>query len=153
MGERKMVKIISQGRKTMLKGRRWGVVLIMAFFLLTNAGCAAFIAAGAGAGVGIGAAEYIRGELKQVYAAPMERTWQASLAAADELKMTVTERSIEQGDKSRLIKGKTASGKDFKITLEANSPEVTTVLVRIGVFGDEAYSRKIQEAIAKNLKK
>ncbi|MGB9697741.1 MAG: DUF3568 family protein [Thermodesulfobacteriota bacterium] len=148
-----MLKAIFQRRKIMRPARRWPEFLIMALFLLTNAGCAAFIAAGAGAGVGIGAAEYIRGELKQVYAAPMEKAWQASLAAAEELKMTVTERSIEQGDKNRLIKGKTAQGKDFKITLEANSPEVTTVLVRIGIFGDEAYSRKIQEAIANNLKK
>ncbi len=128
-------------------------IIMITLFLLSNTGCAAFIAAGAGAGVGIGAAEYIRGELKQLYAAPLEKTWEASLAAVKELKLSVTERSIAQGDRSRQIKGKTPEGKEFKITLEANSPEVTTVLVRIGVFGDEAYSRKIQEAIAQNLKK
>lgn len=137
----------------MIKVHRLSEVLIITLFFLTNAGCAAFIAAGAGAGVGIGAAEYIRGELKQVYAASIEKTWQASLAAVADLKMNPTEKSIEQSDRNRLIKGKTAEGKDFKITLEANSPEVTTVMVRIGIFGDEVYSRKIQEAIAKNLKK
>ncbi len=137
----------------MRKIPKFSEIIMITLFLLSNAGCAAFIAAGAGAGVGIGAAEYIRGELKQVYAAPLERTWEAALATTKELKMSVTERSIEQGDRSRQIKGKTLEGKDFKITLEANSPEVTTVLVRIGVFGDEAYSRKIQEALAKNLKK
>ncbi|MGQ9695792.1 MAG: DUF3568 family protein [Thermodesulfobacteriota bacterium] len=137
----------------MLKASRLFEILIITLFFLINAGCAAFIAAGAGAGVGIGAAEYIRGELKQVYAASMEKTWEASLAAVAQLKMSTTEKSIDQSDKARLIKGKTAAGKDFKITLEANSPEVTTVLVRIGVFGDEAYSRKIQETIAQNLKK
>ncbi len=135
------------------KMRGWFEVLIILLFMLGNAGCAAFIAAGAGAGVGIGAAEYIRGELKQVYAASMEKSWEASLAAAAQLNMNITEKSLDQADRSRLIKGKTKEGKDFKITLEANSPEVTTVLVRIGVFGDEAYSRKIQEAIAQNLKK
>ena len=31
--------------------------------------------------------------------------------------------------------------------------DVTLVKVRIGVFGDEEYSKKVQEAIAKNLKK
>lgn len=132
---------------------RWLEVLIIVLFILANAGCAAFIAAGAGAGVGIGAAEYIRGELKQVYAASMEKTWEASLAAVAQLKMSTTEKSLDQADRSRVIKGKTREGKDFKITLEANSPEVTTVLVRIGVFGEEVYSRKIQEAIAQNLKK
>lgn len=133
--------------------KRLSELLIIVLLILGNAGCAAFIAAGAGAGVGIGAAEYIRGELKQVYAASMEKSWEASLAAAAQLNMTITERSLDQADRNRLIKGKTKEGKDFKITLEANSPEVTTVWVRIGVFGDEAYSRKIQEAIAQNLKK
>lgn len=137
----------------MKKQRRLIRVLILMLFLTGNTGCAAFIAAGAGAGVGIGAAEYIRGELKQVYAASMEKTWQASLAAVAELKMHPTEKSIEEGDRNRLIKGKTAEGKDFKITLEANSPEVTTVMIRIGIFGDEVYSRKIQETIAKHLRK
>lgn len=135
------------------KQKKFISLLFIIILALANAGCAAFIAAGAGAGLGIGAAEYIRGELKQVYAASMEKTWAASVAAVSELKMKTTEKAIEQGDYSRLIKGKTAEGKDFKIALEATSPEVTTVRIRIGVFGDEVYSRKILEAITKNLKK
>jgi hypothetical protein len=118
----------------------------------TSAGCALF-AAGAGVAAGVGAAEYVRGELKQAYAAPMEKAWNASLAAADEMKMKTTEKSIDNLDQNRVIKGKTEDGKDFQISLEALSKDVTTVKVRIGVFGDEAYSKKIQEAIAKNLTK
>lgn len=128
-------------------------LVLMASMLIGNTGCAVFFAAGAGVGVGIGAAEYIRGELKQAYAAPMEKAWQASLAAAEELKMPTTERSIDNLDQNRVIKGKTDEGRDFQIALEATSKEVTTVKVRIGVFGDEAYSKRIQELIAKNLKK
>jgi hypothetical protein len=52
-----------------------------------------------------------------------------------------------------VIKGKTDEGRDFQIALEATSQEVTTVKVRIGVFGDEAYSKRTQDLIAKNLKK
>ena len=127
-----------------------GVVLSV---LIAGTGCAVFLAAGAGAGMGIGTAEYIRGELKQAYAAPMEKAWNASLAAAEELKMRPSEKSIDNQDQNRLIKGKTDEGKDFQIALEATSQEVTTVKVRIGVFGDEAYSKRIQELIAHNLKK
>ena len=133
-----------------LKGLGIGVVLSV---LIAGTGCAVFLAAGAGAGVGIGAAEYIRGELKQAYAAPMEKAWNASLAAAEELKMRTTEKSIDNLDQNRLIKGKTDEGKDFQIALEATSQEVTTVKIRIGLFGDEAYSKRIQDLIAKNLKK
>ncbi len=125
----------------------------MVSVLIASTGCAVFLAAGAGAGMGIGAAEYIRGELKQAYAAPMEKAWQASLAAAEELKMRTTEKSIDNLDQNRVIKGKTDEGRDFQIALEATSKEVTTVKVRSGVFGGEAYSKRIQELIAKNLKK
>ncbi|MDH4268148.1 MAG: DUF3568 domain-containing protein [Deltaproteobacteria bacterium] len=132
---------------------RKGVWIFLLLFIgMASMGCAVFLAAGAGAGVGIGAAEYIRGELKQSYTAPMEKTWQASLAAAEELKMRVAEKSIDNLNQNRVIKGKTDEGRDFQIALEATSKEVTAAKVRIGVFGDEAYSKRIQELIAKNLK-
>jgi len=63
---------------------------------------------------GSGTAEYIGGELKQAYAAPMEKTWNASLATTDELKMKATEKSIDTLDQNRVIKGKTEDGKDFQ---------------------------------------
>ncbi|MBM4331621.1 MAG: DUF3568 family protein [Deltaproteobacteria bacterium] len=127
-----------------------GLVLI-ASMLIGNSGCAVFFAAGAGVGVGIGAAEYIRGELKQAYAAPMEKAWNASLATVEELKMKATEKAIDNLDQNRVIKGVTEEGKDFQIALEALAKDVTEVKIRIGIFGDEAYSKKIQEGIAKNL--
>jgi len=130
-----------------------GMISILLGMAISSSGCALFVAAGAGAGAGIGAAEYIRGELKQAYAAPMEKTWNASLAAAGELKMKPTEKSIDNLDQNREIKGKTDEGKDFQIALEALSKDVTMVKVRIGVFGDEAYSKRIQGEIANNLKK
>ncbi len=131
-----------------------GTWIVLLLFLTTGGtGCGVFIAAGAGAAVGIGAAEYIGGELKQAYAAPMEKTWNASVAATDELKMKPTEKSIDNMDQNRVIKGKTEDGKDFQIALEALGKDVTMVKVRIGLFGDEKSSRTIQETIAKNLKK
>lgn len=129
-----------------------GVILIL-LAGMASTGCALFIAAGAGAGVGVGTAEYVRGELKQIYSAPIERVWNASLGAATELKMITTEKSIDNLDQKRVIKGKTAEAKDFQISLQALSKEVTMVKVRIGVFGDEAFSKKIQESIGKKLKK
>ena len=129
-----------------------GVILIL-LAGMASTGCALFIAAGAGAGVGVGTAEYIRGELKQIYSAPIEKVWNASLGAATELKMITTEKSIDNLDQKRVIKGKTAEAKDFQISLQALSKDVTMVKVRIGVFGEETFSKKIQESIGKNLKK
>ena len=128
-----------------------GVIVILSA-IVASAGCALF-AAGAGVAVGVGGAEYYRGELKQAYAVPMEKAWDASLIAVDELKMKTTEKSIDNLDQNRVIKGSTEEGKDFQIALEALSRDVTMVKVRIGIFGDEAYSKKIQGTVAKNLGK
>ncbi len=128
----------------------WMILILSA--VVASAGCALFVA-GAGVAAGVGGAEYYRGELKQAYAAPMEKAWNASLAAADELKMKTTEKSIDNLDQNRVIKGSTEEGKDFQIALEALAKDVTMVKVRVGILGDEAYSKKIQEAVAKNLTK
>jgi hypothetical protein len=89
--------------------------------------------------------------LKQAYAAPMEKTWNASIATTDELKMTTTEKSIDNLDKNRVIKGRTEDGKDFQVALEALGKDVTMVKVRIGLFGDEKSSKTVHAAIAKKL--
>ena len=128
-----------------------GMILILSA-VMASAGCVLFVA-GAGVAAGVGGAEYYRGELKQAYAAPMEKAWNASLAAAEELKMKTTEKSIDNLDQNRVIKGSTEEGKDFQIALEALAKDVTRVKVRVGILGDEAYSKKIQEAVAKNLTK
>lgn len=129
----------------------WGILLL--FVATGGTGCGLCIAVGAGAAVGVGASEYIGGEMKQAYAAPMEKTWTAVVAAADELKMKTTEKSIDNLDKNRVVKGRTYEGKDFEIALEALGKDVTMVKVRIGVFGDEKSSKTIHETIAKHLKK
>ena len=130
-----------------------GLWMVFTLMVLTaSAGCALF-AVGAGVAVGVGGAEYYRGELKQAYAAPMEKAWMASLTAVEELKMKPTEKSIDNLDQNRVIKGSTEEGKDFQIAMEALSKEVTMVKVRVGLLGEEAYSKKIQEAVAKHLTK
>jgi hypothetical protein len=131
-----------------------GIWLILLLFIAAGGtGCALFVVAGAGAAVGIGTAEYIGGELKQAYAAPMEKTWNASIATTDELKMRTTEKSIDNQDKNRIIKGRTEDGKDFQISLEKLGKDVTMVKVRVGLFGDEKSSSTIHETISKKLSK
>ena len=141
-------------KEELMQNWRKGTWIILLLFVATGGtGCGLCIAVGAGAAVGVGAAEYIGGELKQAYAAPMERTWNAVLQTADELKMKTTEKSIDNLDKNRVVKGRTYEGTDFEIALEALGKDVTMVKVRIGVFGDEKASKTIHDAIAKNLKK
>jgi len=127
-------------------------ICLILFVAMASAGCGLFVV-GAGVAAGVGGAEYVHGELKQAYAAPMEKAWNACLATVDELKMKSAEKWTDNLDQYRVIKGKTKEERNFQIALEATSKEVTTVKVRIDTFGDEEYSKKIQEVIAKNLKK
>ena len=128
-------------------------IILLLFIAAGGTGCGVFIAAGAGAAVAIGTAEYMGGELKQAYAAPMEKTWNASIATTEELKMTTTEKSIDNLHKNRVIKGRTEDGKDFQIALEALGKDVTMVKVRIGLFGDEKSSKTVHATITKMLSK
>ncbi len=127
-------------------------LIFLLSFALCGSGCALFVVGG-GVAAGVGAAEYIGGELKQDYSASLEKAWNASLAAADELKMKTTEKYMDNLDRNRVIKGKTPEGKDFQISLQAQGKEATRVKVRIGTFGDEEYSKKVQDAIAGNIKR
>ncbi len=133
--------------------RKWAVLGILLAAVMGSSGCALLLIGGAGAAAGVGASQYIQGELQQAYAAPMEKTWNATVAAVDSLKMKAKEKSIDNLDQNRWIKGKTEADKDFSISLEALSKEVTMVKVRIGAFGDENASKKVTELIAQNLKK
>ncbi len=126
---------------------------VLSAFGAMGSGCALFVVAGAGATAAVGTAEYMGGELKQAYAAPLEKTWNASLAAVEELRLVSQQKYYDNEDKSRVIKGKTREGKDFQISLASMAKDVTMVKVRIGVFGDEDVSGKIQDAISGNLKK
>jgi hypothetical protein len=127
-------------------------LILFLSFALCGSGCALFVVGG-GVAAGVGAAEYIGGELKQDYSAPLEKAWNASLAAVDELEMKTTEKYMDNLDQNRVIKGKTGRGPNFQISLEAQGKEATRVKVRVGTFGDEEYSKKIQESIAGNLKR
>jgi hypothetical protein len=133
--------------------RKWAIVGIFSAMVIGCSGCALCILGGAGVAAGVGTSKYIGGELKQAYAAPMEKTWNATVAAVDTLNMKTAEKSIDNLDQNRWIKGKTEGDKDFSISLEALAKDVTVVKVRIGTFGDEGASKKIQDLIAQNLKK
>ena len=78
--------------------RKWGILGILFAIVIGCSGCGLLLVAGVGAAAGVGTTQYIQGELKQAYAAPMEKTWNATLAAVDTLKMKPTEKSIDNLD-------------------------------------------------------
>jgi len=114
------------------------------FVVLSLHNCTAAIL-GAGAGAGLGTYSYFKGELKLDYPYPYDRTWNASLTAMERLEIEV----ITQGRDALAgkITGKRADGKAVVIKVKDKGLGVTTVIVRVGTFGDREVSRKIQETI------
>lgn len=109
------------------------------------AGCAGAVLAGA---AGAGSIAYIRGELKSVESASIDRVWAATLEASNEMGFTIVER-----DKDALTGRVKAVGaqKDIYINIKSLGDRTTEIRIRIGVFGDETMSRRILDEIRDNL--
>lgn len=127
--------------------RRLGMGMFLAFVLIH--GCTPALV-GLGAGGGFGTYSYIKGELKALYPYPYDRTWNASLTAMERLEINVIRQ--ERDALNGRIKGKRGDGKTVVIKVENKGLEVTEVGVRVGSFGDQEASRKIQQTILNVLK-
>jgi hypothetical protein len=123
------------------------IALVFLCSILMLQGCVAVIGAGAGAGT----VAYVRGELQTTYAASFNRTWEASLAALKDLGITVynTEKDATEGN----IEATKADGTKVKINLKPTGVDITSVKIRVGMFGDEEVSRTISNQISKRLGK
>jgi hypothetical protein len=126
--------------------KKIAIWMVLCGMILFNTGCV-ILGAGAVGGAAAGSV-YMQGELYHAYSIPIDKAWKASEEVVAEKNMKVTRKYIENMDRNRVIMGKTQDGKDFQISLEAKAADVTVIRVRIGTFGDEAYSQKIHDWIS-----
>lgn len=117
--------------------------------VLILSGCAPAMV-GLGAGAGFGTYSYVKGELTVLYPYSYDQTWNASVAAMEKLEIEVT--SQQRDALSGHIKGKRNDGKSVLIRIADKGTGVTEVGVRVGSFGDQEASRKIQKTISNILK-
>ena len=129
--------------------KKIGIWVVLGGMMLFGAGCAVGVVVVGGTAA---TAVYLNGELSYAFSAPMEKVWKASEAVVVDKKMKATEKSIDNMDRNRVIKGKTREDKDFQISLEAKDKDVTVVKVRVGFFGDQDKSLEIIEAIEQKIK-
>ncbi len=127
--------------------RRLQLVALLCCFLIGLSACSrkwAVIGAAAAA-TGAGAYYYVKGDLKRNYDAPMDQTWAATVAALEELQMSVE--SKQNDALTGVIKGKLADGKGFTVNLKRLGENLTEVGIRIGTFGDRTKSEAIHDKI------
>ncbi len=124
-----------------------GIVMIVAAMGLT--GCPAlFVGAAGGAVAG---ALYYQGELK----ADVDATPPATIAATEKAfrDLIWSKEIVDVTDTDGLATARTATGKEVKVTVAAKTPEVSTVAIRVGTFGDENLSRLLYDRIVSFLKR
>lgn len=127
---------------------RWIVVLVMGTFLVS--GCAAAVVGGAAMGVGSGTYYYMNGTLEADYSHSFDKTWEACRKTVADMRGldVVPEKEIGEANITTTI-----DGAKVKISVNYKAKNVTTVSVRIGMFGNERSSRLILDKIGDNLTK
>ncbi|NPU83408.1 MAG: DUF3568 family protein [Syntrophaceae bacterium] len=133
---------------------KWKKALAVLFGALMLAGCGvetALVVGGlAAVGAGGGTYAYVNGELKTDYYYTMDKTWLACEKTVADMKgrEVVPERKIGEGTIKAVI-----DGEDVVIGLRYKDKAVTTVSVRVGLFGNKLSSQLIQDRIRDNITK
>ncbi len=122
--------------------RKLCILAILISLAMTSCAPAAFIG---GAALGVGGYKFYDGQLIVIYPATLEKTFDASVSAMENLEYQIYERQ------RKLTSGKivtTGSIKDqIKLSFKSHSTEETEVSIRVGLLGDETISNKIKDKI------
>jgi len=124
------------------------LALIVASFSVLFVGCPAAWIVG-GAAVGIGTYSYLNGELESKYPAGFDKSWQGAVTAMEQLQFT-KESSNRDGLAGKL-EARRGDGTPITISFELVSDKVTSIKVRVGMFGDKDISERIHERIKANI--
>jgi hypothetical protein len=124
--------------------------IVLAVFLagmpLCASGCL-LVAVGAGAG---GTVAYIKGELEATLDAGMDRSYDASLKALDQLHISPIQKTKDA--LTAEIVARTAEDKKITIKLTRVDEKITKLSIRVGFWGNQTQSTTIYERIKLNLK-
>ena len=129
-------------------GRMKLIFCVLVSMGLMLQGCV-LLALGTGAAAGAGAVAYMKGELRVTYTAPLDRTWEATLGALDDLGYGIL--TSQKGESGGEIEAKKVGQDKVTIGLSISGPGTTLVTIRVGIFGDEEISRTIQGKITSRL--
>ncbi len=102
---------------------------------------------GLGAGIGIGTYKYIEGNLERDYPLAYTRAWDITNEALANMKISITNSLNE--DAKGTIEAVRRDGKTVIIKLEDKGQRITSIGIRIGLFGDRIASEEIHNEIAR----
>jgi len=120
------------------------LVLMICSSLIHLQGCAVALV-----GAGAGSVAYLKGNLEAVLEEDVSQVYKATLKALDELEISATKK--EKDALAAVIVGRTAADKKITIKLKAAENNLTKLSIRVGMFGNQAQSRRIYDEIKKSL--
>lgn len=121
-------------------------VLLCLFLLVFSSGCAVV----AGGVIGGSAAAYLKGVLKTKEPASFDKVWFAVVETVEQQELEVTKKESNVG--KALIEAKLRDqDKMVYITVKYHKPEITNLIIRVGVWGDEDESRRMLKLIHEKL--
>jgi len=132
-----------------MRKQRFGILLVVMVVSLIS-GCAAVVVGGAAAGAASGTYFYINGEMKTDYYASFDAVWSACEKTVADM------RGLDVQRDKMLAKGNIEAVIDdekVQISVTYKAKDVTTVSVRIGLFGNKLSSQLIHDKILDNLAK
>lgn len=112
-------------------------------------GCGPLLATGNGAAATAGTMAYVEGDLDTTYAVPLDRTWNAAMAALKEARFRVVDQKKDSAHAT--IKARREDHTPVTVSLDQAGPNTTSVKIRLGTFGDEEGSRAINRRITAHL--
>lgn len=123
------------------------VAVICGALLMSSAGCFALVV---GAAAGAGGYAWVKGALIKEFEVPAKQLSDVSIRAIKQLGMPLEEEKADH--LSGYIRSKTADNQKVIINVKALTEKKSELKIRVGVFGDQAKSEMILNAVQKNLK-
>jgi hypothetical protein len=119
-----------------------------AAIVFLTSGCAPLVVGGAAVGTGTGTYFYVSGEMQCDYPYPFDKVWAACEKTIADMRAFNVEprKEIGKGTISSVIRDKKVR---FVITYKAKN--VTTVSIRVGIFGDKTACQLLHDNIAENI--
>lgn len=126
-----------------LRATRVALLVLAVAIPLASSGCGVpVIAATAGiTAAQVGASEYAHGDLESAHAASFEAVYVASIAAIEDMGFLKVNAGI--GERVATIRAQDVGGRSITIEMKRRTAVVTTMGIRIGVFGDQPLSRLV----------
>ncbi len=122
-----------------------GLILMV----MSVAGCGTLVIGSAAAVLGGTGVLYYRGKAEKVYAASLERCYDATLTAAENLGYELEKKAL--GKSSGKVVVKNAESDNVTVKMTPLAPESTKLTIRVGVFGDQKESQAIIDEIDRAL--